>query len=83
MAGNCDQICKEYIIISGRNSYQVYFSLGLNLVTTLSSFNTSFSAQEKGGAVYARDTLRESVALHKAVPPWLVNGLYLFFSSVR
>lgn len=37
MAGNCDQICKEYIIISGRNSYQVYFSLGLNLVTTLSS----------------------------------------------
>ncbi|WP_417292428.1 hypothetical protein [Desulfovibrio porci] len=41
MAGNCDQICKEYIIISGRNSYQVYFSLGLNLVTTLSKENSA------------------------------------------
>ena len=39
MAGNCDQICKEYIVISGCNSYSVYFPLGLNLVTTLSSVN--------------------------------------------
>ena len=37
LAGNCDQICKEYIVISGRNSYSVYFPLGLNLVTTLSN----------------------------------------------
>jgi len=31
-------------------------------------------AKEKGGAVYARDTLRISVVLHKAVPPWWVQN---------
>ena len=37
MARNCNQICKEYRIISGRDPYQMYFSLGFNLVTTLSN----------------------------------------------
>ena len=36
MARNCDEIRQEYVIISCGYSYQVYFSLGFNLVTTLS-----------------------------------------------
>ena len=42
MARNRDQICEEYRIISGRDPYQVYLPLGVNLVTTLSRGKAEF-----------------------------------------
>ena len=64
MAGNCDQICKEYIVISGCNSYSVYFPLGLNLVTTLSNKYESSDLRDAAGRCAEYDSSSTYYGLH-------------------